>query len=246
MAVAEHLSDLTFLARLGTAMGRGLVIGIERQYRSRMAGLRTNALVATGAALFVLYSDVVGDPGSPTRVASYVVSGVGFLGGGVILREGFNVRGLNTAATLWCSAAVGVLATTGRYTLAIVATAAVVLMHLLGRPAGRAIDRAPSAAEESLGKFQVRVVARRKHEPQLRSQLLAALTAPRLLLQGLSTEAPGVDVEEPGGTLVAVVADLLIEGSAPALLNQIVTRLSPAVGVRSVSWATTQTPLDDG
>ena len=68
--------------------------------------------MATGATLFVLYAVATNDS-SPTRVASYVVSGVGFLGGGVILREGFNVRGLNTAATLWCSAAVGVLAAGG-------------------------------------------------------------------------------------------------------------------------------------
>ncbi len=106
-------------------VGCGALIGIERQWQARRAGLRTNALVATGATLFVLYAVATNDS-SPTRVASYVVSGVGFLGGGVILREGFNVRGLNTAATLWCSAAVGVLAAGGHLVFALIATGTIV------------------------------------------------------------------------------------------------------------------------
>ena len=252
MAVAEHLSNVTFLARLGTAVGCGALIGIERQYRSRMAGLRTNTLGAAGAALFVLYSATVGDPTSPTRVASYVVSGVGFLGGGVILREGVSVRGLNTAATLWCSAAVGVLATTGRYPLALAATAAVIAIHLIGRPAGKLIDRVPAAATETLGEFSLRVVARRKHEAHLRAQLLATLADPRILLQGLSTQTLGDDTDNPPAAVVSsalvvqITADLLIEGPAPGLLDAIVTRLSLEPGVRTVSWADQATnPAED-
>ena len=114
----QTLSIAEFALRLGVGLGCGALIGIERQWQARRAGLRTNALVATGATLFVLYAVVTNDS-SPTRVASYVVSGVGFLGGGVILREGFNVHGLNTAATLWCSAAVGVLAAGGHFLFAV-------------------------------------------------------------------------------------------------------------------------------
>src|SRR6202453_409200 len=121
----ETLSIAEFALRLGVGLGCGALIGIERQWQARRAGLRTNALVATGATLFVLYSVAANDSGSPTRVASYVVSGVGFLGGGVILREGFNVHGLNTAATLWCSAAVGVLAAGGHFLFALIATGAI-------------------------------------------------------------------------------------------------------------------------
>ena len=108
----QTLSVADFALRLAVGVGCGALIGVERQWRARRAGLRTNALVAAGATLFVLYA-VATEDSSPTRVASYVVSGIGFLGGGVILREGVNVRGLNTAATLWCSAAVGVLAASG-------------------------------------------------------------------------------------------------------------------------------------
>ena len=85
--------------RLGVAVLFGGIIGFERQWRQRMAGLRTIALVATGAAGFVVFSMMVSGDDSSTRVAAQVVSGVGFLGAGVILREGINVTGLNTAAT---------------------------------------------------------------------------------------------------------------------------------------------------
>src|ERR1700761_2876399 len=98
---------------LGVATLLGACIGFERQWRQRMAGLRTNTLVAIGAASFVIFASLVPGEGSPTRVAAQVVSGIGFLGAGIIVREGFNITGLNTAATLWCSAAVGVLAGEG-------------------------------------------------------------------------------------------------------------------------------------
>src|SRR5215470_4416785 len=103
------MSLLSFGLHILIALALGAAIGIERQWRQRRAGLRTHALVAVGAAAFVSVSVMVPQDSSPTRIASYVVSGIGFLGAGVILREGFNVRGLNTAATMWCSAAAGVL-----------------------------------------------------------------------------------------------------------------------------------------
>src|SRR6201988_1466628 len=138
--VMQTLSVADFALRLAVGVGCGALIGLERQWRARLAGLRTNALVAGGATLFVLYA-VATEDSSPTRVASYVVSGVGFLGGGVILREGFNVRGLHPPAPLWCSAAVGVLAASGHLVFTAIAPGTVVAIHVLGRPLGRMIDR---------------------------------------------------------------------------------------------------------
>src|ERR1700760_2153105 len=135
----QTLSVADFALRLAVGVGCGALVGMERQWRARRAGLRTNALVAAGATLFVLYAVATQDS-SPTRVASYVVSGIGFLGGGVILREGVNVRGLNPAATLWCSAAIGVLAASGNLVFTVIATGAVIAIHVVGRPLGRAID----------------------------------------------------------------------------------------------------------
>src|SRR5215469_11636110 len=92
------MSLLDFCLRLGCALLCGAAIGVERQWRQRSAGLRTYTLVAIGSALFIVVGCVIDDP-SRTRIASYVVSGIGFLGAGVIMRSGLNVRGLNTAAT---------------------------------------------------------------------------------------------------------------------------------------------------
>jgi putative Mg2+ transporter-C (MgtC) family protein len=99
----------TFVS-LTTAFVFGALIGLERQMRQRTAGLRTNTLVAVGAAVFVDLAMRLGGAEGATRVISYVVSGVGFLGAGAIMKEGANITGLNTAATLWGSAAVGACA----------------------------------------------------------------------------------------------------------------------------------------
>ena len=107
------LTHLQAALNLAFAALLGALIGSERQMRRRMAGLRTNALVALGAAGFVTFAALFPDDINPTRVAAQVVSGIGFLGAGIIFRDGFNVHGLNTAATLWCSAAVGMMAGAG-------------------------------------------------------------------------------------------------------------------------------------
>src|SRR5579864_1818058 len=115
--------------RLSAALLIGAVIGFERQWRQRMAGLRTNALVSIGAAGFVVFSIIVS-----TQVAAQIVSGIGFLGAGVILREGINIRGLNTAATLWCSAMVGMFAGAGQLVASLLAGAFVIGTNHLLRP----------------------------------------------------------------------------------------------------------------
>jgi putative Mg2+ transporter-C (MgtC) family protein len=132
---------------LASAVALGAVIGFERQWRNRLAGLRTNTLVALGAASFVVFEALVPGETSPTRVAAQVVSGIGFLGAGLILREGLSVRGLNTAATLGCSAAV-VLAGGGFPAYAALATGFVVFVNLLLRPIVRFINRQPLTSTE--------------------------------------------------------------------------------------------------
>src|ERR1700744_1350309 len=98
---------LDTLVSLATAFVLGALIGAERQFRQRTAGLRTNVLVAVSAAAFVDMAMHLAGAEGAVRVIAYVVSGIGFLGAGVIMKEGTNVRGLNAAATLWGSAAVG-------------------------------------------------------------------------------------------------------------------------------------------
>jgi hypothetical protein len=126
-------TDLEFLARVLLATGCGALIGLERQYRSRTAGLRTQALVAAGAATFVLFGEQVGSTTAPLQITAYVASGVGFLGGGVILRQGLSVQGLNTAATLWCSAAIGCQAAAGHVIPALMVTGIVLAVNAVTR-----------------------------------------------------------------------------------------------------------------
>ncbi|MBS9532669.1 MgtC/SapB family protein [Mycobacterium sp. M1] len=225
----QTLSVAEFTLRLAVGLGCGALIGLERQWRARMAGLRTNALVAAGATLFVLYS-VAAEDTSATRVASYVVSGVGFLGGGVILREGFNVRGLNTAATLWCSAAVGVLAAAGHLLFALIATGTIVGTHLLGRPLGRLIDRDHHAEEdEGQSPYRVQVLCRPKAETYARAHIVQHTASHDLVLRGIHTDRTADEN-------VMLTAFLLVDRHAPDRLERLVAELSLQPGVYAVHW----------
>lgn len=225
----QTLSIADFALRLAVGVGCGALIGLERQWRARRAGLRTNALVAAGATLFVLYAAATEDT-SPTRVASYVVSGIGFLGGGVILREGVNVRGLNTAATLWCSAAIGVLAASGHLIFTLIGTGTVIAIHLFGRPLGRLIDRDNTDEEdEDLQPFLVQVICRPKTEKYARAQIVQHASSNDMTLRGVHT-GPADDDE------IALTAHLLMDGHTPAKLERLVAELSLQPGVRAVHW----------
>ena len=134
---------LDTLVSLAVAFVLGTLIGAERQYRQRTAGLRTNVLVAVGAAAFVdLAMHLAGADGG-VRVIAYVVSGIGFLGAGVIMKQGMDVRGLNTAATLWASAAVGSCAGADMIAQAVALTVFVLAGNTLLRPLVNAINRIP-------------------------------------------------------------------------------------------------------
>lgn len=112
------------LLRLALAAALGGAIGLEREFRHKAAGLRTNMLIALGSALFSILSVELGaGAGSPDRIAAQVVTGIGFLGAGAILRSGENVHGLTTAATIWVNAAIGMAAGLGAYTVAGIAAA---------------------------------------------------------------------------------------------------------------------------
>lgn len=125
-----HFS-LAQLFGLVAAVVFGALIGLERQLRQHPAGLHTNALVALGSAAFVIAGVVVGDSSGPARVAGQVVTGVGFLCAGVIMHQGATVRGINTAATVWCASAVGVLAGLGLLLWSGVVTALILAANLI-------------------------------------------------------------------------------------------------------------------
>ena len=153
MSSIPTLAWWDLLARLGAAAGLGMAIGIERELRDREAGLRTHVLVSVGSALFTIVSAygfhdflVNGGPiirADPTRIAAQIVTGIGFLGAGAIIREGLSVRGLTTAATLWGVAAIGMASGAGYYSAAVFGTVIVILaLWPLRALAFRVLERA--------------------------------------------------------------------------------------------------------
>ena len=128
--------------RLALAAILGGAVGLEREFRHKPAGLRTNMLIALGSALFSILSVELGaGAGSPDRIAAQVVTGIGFLGAGAILRSGENVHGLTTAATIWVNAAIGMAAGLGSYTVATVAAAITLSVLALMPVMERMVDK---------------------------------------------------------------------------------------------------------
>lgn len=131
------MTTIDFTIRLSVALLAGLAIGFERQLRQKTAGLKTNMLVSTGAAIFVLLSYMIKNEDATvdvTRIIAQVITGVGFLGAGVIFREGVNVHGLGSAATIWCSAAIGCIAATGLYVETAICTVLILIINVFIEP----------------------------------------------------------------------------------------------------------------
>lgn len=225
------VSHLEFALRVFVALLLGSIIGLERQWRQRLAGLRTNALVATGASLFVLITPLIGGSNvNATQIAAYVVSGIGFLAGGVIFKERLSVSGLNTAATLWCTAAIGALTGYGFLTEAAIGAVAVLAANVVLRPVVQRINRQPMDGTEVVSSYEVRAVCRQDAEARIRTGLIAAVRGASMsLIAVYSDDIEGTDRTE-------VTADVTVAGRPDARLEKIVTRLGVEPGVFSVSW----------
>lgn len=130
------MTNTEFTLRLLTALCAGLLIGLERQWHHKSAGLRTNTLVSVGAAVFVLLSIIVTEKGTGdvTRIIGQVVTGIGFLCAGIIFKEGLSVHGLTTAVTVWCCSAVGCLAAAGYFVETFIATFIIITINICLKP----------------------------------------------------------------------------------------------------------------
>ncbi|UKJ06866.1 MgtC/SapB family protein [Solitalea lacus] len=159
--------------RLLVAFLLGAVIGTERQLRHKMAGMRTNALVAVGSCLFVLLGvKIMGDQSSAARVAAQIASGIGFLGAGVIMKDNFNISGLNTAATVWCSGAVGALCGMGYGYEAFLGSFFVLFSHVFLRPLGKQVVSKYSSYEEGEKRYTLKVNCTNEAEKRIRETVL--------------------------------------------------------------------------
>ena len=206
------------------------LIGAERQYRQRSAGLRTNVLVAVGAAAFVDLADHLNGAEGAVRVIAYVVSGIGFLGAGAIMKEGMNVRGLNTAATLWASAAVGSCAGADMVAQSAALTIFVLAGNTLLRPLVNAIDRIPLSERSSEATYQISVTTDAKHAGEVRDVMNDRLEAASYPVRETKVVYRSNDNVE----VAAVLVPLAVE---PGDLDAVVGDLSKSPGVSHATWS---------
>lgn len=221
------------LTHLLLAVALGVLIGAEREWRQRSAGLRTNALVCLGAAAFVdLSSTLTHAPASVSLMVQYVVSGVGFLGAGAIMKEGATIRGLNTAATLWCSAAVGATASAGRASTALTLCLIVIGVNLLLRPATVLIDRLSGLKFTGTEvAYVIRISCSEAEEARAREIVLKEITDARLTLHEL----------ESVNSVQAGTVEITAHVSGPARNDHALERLSGRLSlepfVTAVRWS---------
>jgi putative Mg2+ transporter-C (MgtC) family protein len=223
------MSSKEFLLRLGCALLCGAVIGAERQWRQRTAGLRTYTLVALGSAIFVVVGCLIPDTSS-TRIASYVVSGVGFLGAGVIMRSGLSIRGINTAATIWCSSALGMLSGFGYFKFAFLGAACVLGVNTLLRPVVALINRQPLDLSEQEFRYALQLTCLGRQEAQLRMLLVQLTTASPLVLHELES------VVGKSQTHAVLKSILSSAERMDTQVEQLVSRLSLEKNVVGITW----------
>jgi putative Mg2+ transporter-C (MgtC) family protein len=220
---------LDTLVSLFVAFVLGTLIGAERQYRQRSAGLRTNVLVSVGAAAFVdLGYHLTGSDGA-VRVIAYVVSGIGFLGAGAIMKEGTNIRGLNTAATLWASAAVGACAGADMVVQSAALTVFVLAGNTLLRPLVNAIDRIPLNEQASEANYEIIVATNVERAGEIRDILNERLQAANYPIRETKVVYRSDDNVEVAAELVALAAE-------PDELDAVVAGLAELPGVNHATW----------
>lgn len=211
----------TYLVRLGCAFVLGTIIGVERQMRQRNAGLRTNILVAVGAAAFTILSYAM-------------TSGIGFLGGGLIIKDGLTVRGLNTAATIWCSAACGTLSGVGLYAEAAVLVICVLMTHCLFRPLCSFLEKRTVRVYH----YSVRAVCQRSASDSIQKLIMDTLVFDQdVKLNALFYKGDDDRVE--------VCCDMETLGEHKLLLDLVVSRLRARTEVVSAGWEKEETPQED-
>lgn len=232
-----HFSSLASLAttfvELLTAFILGALIGVERQLRQRTAGLRTNTLVSVGAAIFVSLGarlfEIDHGSQTPIAVVAYVVSGIGFLGAGAIMKEGASVSGLNTAATLWGSGAVGACSGAGLLGEAVLGALFVVASNTLLRPLVNQINRRPFSEESSEALYVVYVICARNLNADIREDILGILDDTGFPVRQVDSHPLGSDEMEIELTLFPTAVNV-------KELDEAVEKVERLPGVRQAFW----------
>lgn len=222
------IADSAFI-RLSLAVLLGALVGVERQWHHKVAGVKTHALVTAGAAAFALLSQLgLGPSSNPVQIAAGVVTGIGFIGGGVIMRRGASVQGINTAATLWASGGLGLAVGGGHYGVASAVLVAVLVAELPLRWLSLWIDR-HSGSPQTLGGYRLLVTFAAAAEQDVRSAL-ASFCSVR-----------GGEVYDHGETRIG--AEVLLEArlrlplDKPGAMRDLSASLAALPGVSRAEWS---------
>lgn len=227
------MTILNFTSRLGIALLLGAFIGIERQWRQKSAGLRTNTLVSLGSAAFILLSiSITANTGDQSRIAAQIVTGIGFLGAGVIMKDGMSVHGLNTAATIWCSAAVGSLAGIGLFAEATIVTIAIMLTHLVLRPLGNKLSKLPYIKSDTAQtEYLFTIKCKEIVENHIRILLIQHLGNDDKLLMRSLTSSDNGDANN-----AIITAEITSISPQDLLMEKVASRLTIERDVMKVKW----------
>lgn len=223
----------TFVFRLSLALFQGAIIGLERQWRQKSAGLRTNTLVSLGSAAYIMLGqELMGESGDPTRIASQIITGIGFLGAGVIIKDGFTVSGLNTAATIWCSAAVGAFSGLGLWREAMALTLAIVAVHLVLRPVVLFLNHLPfTQSKEDQYDYYFSVICEIGHDVEAREEILSYVEkSKRLMMRTLAS------AQDQFVSTTSVRAEIFASKREDRLLEELSDILNTKKYVLQVKW----------
>lgn len=214
----------TFIIRITVCFILSILIGLERQWRHRMVGLRTNVLVCIGSFLFVYLSFGIVNP-DKTRIAAQVVSGIGFLGAGVIIRNGNKIKGLNTAATLWCVSAIGVLCAAGLLIEAFIGTLFVLLSNIILRIVSlKIMDKVKVQDKE---KYTIFISCDKRKEEDVRLRIIKLMNKHALVLNSL--ERNEITEEE-------IKLKMVVITETSNKVELIINSLSAEAGISAIVW----------
>lgn len=217
------------------AMVLGFLIGLERQWNRHNAGMHTNMIVCVGAYAFTSVSYLtITDGADPTRIASQVVCGIGFLGAGLIIRDGANIRGLSTAATIWTTAAVGILCTLPNIFLPIVVADIIVFLNMALKPLSRRIDNfrnySNKEKKNDVCVYKISLRCSEEQEVEIRSHLIKIIREKNeVLLHNLESSA-----DEDGNKKIRAYISTVKENSD--LVESILSHIGKDEGIISVGW----------
>ena len=206
----------------------GFLIGLERQITGHSIGVRTGVLVCIGASLFTSFAFCVPD-GDSSRMAAQVISGVGFLGSGIIFKDGLQVRGINTAATIWCTAGIGVLAGSGNHLFATVAALCLITVNMILHFVSRKMTRW-QFADDSGGIFKLSLICSLEKEGEIRKKTAA-------LLSGKNSYLLSLDSKKLEGNHILIETRFAYEGSDYTEYNEnVVDKLLKIESVCNTKW----------